>query len=134
MTALTWHEGDRAVLPGGKWLIMLGVENGQPVRWYDSGLGYCSLYLATSSFDAWAPDAVPDFTHVGTAAAWLRSCAEVVPFKRNRRAPAELDAAWIDASFAIHAARQSPWSAHDPTLTARAVEATRVYLATLEGA
>lgn len=124
MADLPWHPGDHAVTADGWRAVVIEVgADGVPV-WFACLRGSRAWRVEGLA------DFVPDLADVGTAARWLRSCAEVVgPWDPQR---AELHTKWA-ARLAIRAAHPShAEDAPDPTLTARAVEATRAYRAMLE--
>lgn len=124
MTALPWHEGDRAVTADGwRAVVVCVTSDGRVIEW--------SEVSDWRNHDSWPADAVPDLSHVGTAASWLRSCAEVVgPWHPAR---AELHRKWLARLAVRDAYPEHAWTPHDPALVARAVEAVRAYLATLTG-
>lgn len=126
MADLPWHPGDHAVTVDGWRAVVIEVgADGVPTRWW------VLVPHNDPDGDAWPADAVPDLADVGTAAAWLRSCAEVVARDvADVRDAVEL---WRLRAIISDAHPVSPFGRYpDPTLTARAVEATRAYLETLE--
>lgn len=127
---LPWHPGDHAVTADGWRAVVIEVgEDGVPVAWVYPDRSDCEILHAHSH--RWPADAVPCFDHVGTAAAWMRSCAEVVA--RDVADVRDAVVLWRLRAIISDAHPVSPFSRYpDPTLTARAVEATRAYLATLE--
>lgn len=121
--ALPWHAGDHATAADGARLIVVKVDGGAPsVWWWDDG----RVVESRERGYHWPADAVPDFADVGTAARWLRSCAEVVrddvpsDVLGIRRWHAVRDAIQAGATMLV-------WHP-DPAAVACAVTATREWL------
>lgn len=125
MADLPWHPGDLAVTPDGVHLVVLAIDpTGAPCRWINP---HRMLTADAADGDHWPTDAVPSFDDVGTAARWLRSCAEVT--RDNVPAHVVGIRQWNATRDAIQSAALALfWFPIDPALTARAVEATRAYL------